>query len=260
MRPRIGIPLPTSGDFEYNNRCWPEYASAVRLAGGDPVPIPLERVEAVREMVKSCSGFVLPGSPADIEPSRYGHAPERGTAPADEAREECDRAILEHAESTSTPILGICFGLQSANVLRGGTLVQDLRPVPVNHGAGAQVEVAHSVLVAGMTLVGGLLTQTEAPPEGQFRRLPVNSSHHQAVAIPGEGFTVVARSTEDGVVEALEGYIGGAAFVGVQWHPERSYAGSQASSALFAWLVSAAADADDDAAESGGERVRVDAL
>ncbi len=256
MRPKIGIPLPTSTDLEYNNRCWPEYASAVQRAGGDPVQIPASGVEAMRKLVKNCSGFVLPGSPADVAPGHYGHSPEPGTAPADDAREQCDRAILEYAETATAPIFGICFGLQSVNVLQGGTLVQDLRPVPVNHAAGAQVKVAHSVLVARISLVGGLLTQSEAPAEGQFKRLAVNSSHHQAIAIPGQGFAVVARSTEDGVAEAVEGYVGRAAFVGVQWHPERSYDVSQASRALFAWLVSAAADV----AEHGGALVRADVI
>ena len=242
--------------MEYNNRCWPEYAAAVRLAGGDPVQIPLDSVAAVRRLAEGCSGFVLPGSPADINPLQYGHSKDPETAPPDQAREQCDRAILEYAEITGTPILGVCFGLQLLNTYRGGTLVQDLSPLPVNHGAGAQVLIAHSVLVAGMSLIGGLLTQTEAPAEGQFRRLPVNSSHHQAVAIPGESLTVVARSTEDGVVEALEGYMGRATVVGVQWHPERSYETSQASRAMFAWLVSAAADL----VEGAGEFADADAV
>jgi putative glutamine amidotransferase len=48
---------------------------------------------------------------------------------------------------------------------------------------------------------------------------PVNSLHHQAVAEPGAGLRVAARS-EDGLIEAVEAT--GASFcVGVQWHPEK---------------------------------------
>ncbi len=161
----------------------------------------------------------------------------------DPARESCDRLLLEHAETTGKPVLGICFGAQFLNVWRGGTLVQDLLPMPVNHAAGATVAVAHSVSVQLQSLLGGLLTLTEAPQHGSFRRLPVNSSHHQAVAKPGDGLRVVARSAEDGVIEAFEGNIGLAAMLGVQWHPERSTEASAASRALFTWLVSAATDA-----------------
>ena len=54
----------------------------------------------------------------------------------------------------------------------------------------------------------------------------VNSVHHQAVKDVGEGFVVEARSSDDGIVEAIRlvatdspGAGGGWAFA-VQWHPE----------------------------------------
>jgi len=49
--------------------------------------------------------------------------------------------------------------------------------------------------------------------------LPVNSTHHQAVARVGHPF-LVAATAEDGIIEALVG-IDGWYRVGVQWHPER---------------------------------------
>ena len=70
----------------------------------------------------------------------------------------------------------------------------------------------------------------------------MNSSHHQAVAIPGDGFIVVARGSEDGVIEAVEGKSSAATILGVQWHPERTYATSAASRALFQWVVLASED------------------
>lgn len=245
MKIRIGIPLPTLGDRDYNDRCWPEYAKAVREAGGEAVALPLDDVSLFRRQVAGCDGFVLPGSPADVEPGLYGQVRDELSTLADPAREACDRAVLESAERRGLPILGICFGMQMLNVLAAGTLVQDLRPIPVNHGAGAQVGVAHTVLVASVSLLGGLLTASEAPSEGQFRRLAVNSSHHQAIAIPGQDFSVVARASDDGVIEAIEGRIGAAPVVGVQWHPERSSAISAASRAIFQWIVLASEDTRD---------------
>lgn len=241
--PRIGIPVPTSKDSDYNHRSWPQYAEAVRLAGGTPFELALDRTRSeLTRAADSCAGFLLPGSPADLDPARYGQDRQPNTADPDPAREECDWLLLERAEITGRPVLGICYGLQSLNVWRGGTLVQHLNPVPVNHEAGKQVAVAHSVLVAQTTLLAGLLTSTEAPPEEQFRRLAVNSSHHQAVAVPGEDLSIVARCPQDAVIEALEGHVGTAAMLGVQWHPERSASISATSRALFLWLVSEATD------------------
>ena len=243
-RPLIGICSPTSSDLAYNRHCAPQYAAAVREAGGDPVEISLHLdAPALRAVLGRCMGFILPGSPVDGDPAHYGEGREDATAAADAAREATDRSVLEHAEETGKPVLGICFGLQMINTWRGGSLVQDLSPVPVNHAAGSSVAVAHTALIANTSLLGGLLTTAEAPGDGPFRRLPVNSSHHQAVSRPGDDLTVVARCPEDGTVEAVEGRVGLAPMLGVQWHPERTVGNSAASRSLFLWLTSSAADA-----------------
>ena len=243
MAIKIGIPVPTSDDPEYNRRSWPQYAAAVQGAGGEAVRLELgQEVSNLGSAAQPCAGFVLPGSPADVEPGSYGHPRDPATAPADPLRERCDRLLLEHAAATGKPVLAICFGTQILSVWSGGALVQDLPPVPVNHAAGRQVAVAHTVGVSRESLLASLLSATEAPDAGEFRRLPVNSSHHQAVLVPGDPLAIVARSVEDGVVEAVEGRVGEAAMLGVQWHPERTVEISAASRALFTWLVSEAED------------------
>ncbi len=256
-RPLIGIPTPTSCDLAYNRQNWPQYSEAIREAGGKPLALQVAvSTNELSAAVQRCVGFVLPGSPADIDPGHYGEDPLEITAAADSAREICDRLILEHAEQTGKPVFGICFGLQSLNTWRGGTLVQDLTPVPVNHAAGRGVAIAHTALVSSMSLLGSLLSPSEAPADGPFRRLPINSSHHQAVSRPGDGLTVVARCVEDGTVEALEGRVGKATMLGVQWHPERSTTISAASRNLFRWLTLEALDPQ----ENLLEELRVHAL
>ena len=87
--------------------------------------------------------------------------------------------------------------------------------------------------------------------------LPVNSSHHQAIATAGDGLRVVARSPEDGVVEAVEGAsngVGGRFVVGVQWHPERTFDESAASRALFARFVAEAASGRPETGLDAGRR------
>jgi putative glutamine amidotransferase len=239
-RARIAIPVPTSGDAEYNHRSWPQYAAAVEAAGAEAVRVELGTTKALREAARGCSGILLPGSGADVLPARYGADTDPATNKADEAREVADWTLLEEAERHRLPVLGICYGLQSLNVYRGGSLVQDLLPLPVNHSAGRTVAVAHTADVAPQSLLGSLVASAEAPEHDGFLRLPVNSSHHQAISEPGPGMKIVARCPEDGVVEAIESSYDPNNpwfFMAVQWHPERSTDISAASRALFARLV-----------------------
>lgn len=238
-RPRIAIPIPTSQDQEYSARSWPLYAAAVERAGGEPVEVPLTAspVEVAR-LATSCQGILLPGSPADLNPHKYAAEPEPETAAADPAREFVDELLLQDAYNLYKPILGICYGTQSLNVWRTGTLIQDLLPMPVNHKAGRSVAVAHSVAIAPDSLLAAI---TESDPqmevEKDLLRLPINSSHHQAVGIPGDGLRVTARCPQDGVIEAVEGTQSGHFVLGIQWHPERSLDFSASSGAIFGRFV-----------------------
>ena len=61
----------------------------------------------------------------------------------------------------------------------------------------------------------------------------------------GDGLRVSARSSEDGVIEAIEGGQGQldpdkSFILGVQWHPERTFDSSPASRAIFARLIAEA--------------------
>jgi putative glutamine amidotransferase len=68
----------------------------------------------------------------------------------------------------------------------------------------------------------------------------VNSSHHQAIRLPGDGLKVSAVSSDDGVIEAVELDSRQQFVLGVQWHPERTYTQSAFSRAIFAAFVEAA--------------------
>jgi putative glutamine amidotransferase len=184
----------------------------------------------VAQLASSCEGVLLPGSGADVDPEKYGHEriPECGQA--DPAREAVDELLMQDAANLHKPIFGICYGLQSWNVWRGGTLIQDLH-TGVDHKPGREVIDAHRVSVEPDSQIAGMSGATE---------LPVNSSHHQALDQPGDGLRVVARSLEDGVIEAVEGT--GEQFVlGVQWHPERTFDTDPTSKALFSAFIEAAA-------------------
>lgn len=251
MTPRIAIPLPTSFSLEYNRRNWPAYAEAVRTFGAEPVEVPLGlSPRAIAELANTCQAVLLPGSPADVNPGKYGQGIEPGTAPADLPRENVDELLLQDAHNLFKPLLCICFGAQILNVWRGGTLLQDLTIRPVNHAAPASVAVAHTVEVSAKSLLATLADAEEADQTVHSKRLPVNSSHHQAIGIPGDGLRISARCPQDGVIEAVEGGQNSGPgranphnphnphfVLGVQWHPERALSQSATSRQLFSRFV-----------------------
>ena len=98
--PRIAIPEPNFADKEYSERSWPQYARAVEYAGGVPVKVPLRDSPAkVAQLVASCEGVLLPGSPADVNPQKYGEEAEADCAAADAAREAVDELLLQDASN-----------------------------------------------------------------------------------------------------------------------------------------------------------------
>src|SRR5213082_4081826 len=142
MPPRIAIPIPHSGDPEYAERSLPQYERAVELVGGEPVRIPLDKSPAtVMKLIERCDAVLLPGSKADVDPAKYDAERHPKTAPADPKRDTVDELLLQDAYNMRKPVLGICYGLQSLNVWRTGTLLQHIRPGNVDHEAGAKVPV-----------------------------------------------------------------------------------------------------------------------
>lgn len=148
--------MPHSYDLEYAQRAIPQYERAVTLAGGEPVRIQLDQTEAeIKEEIKRCDAVLLPGSKADVDPARFHAAPSPHTAKPDPQRDAVDDLLLADAYQHSKPILGICYGLQSLNVYRAGSLIQhipDFLPeatrAKVNHEAGKGIAVAHTVEIA----------------------------------------------------------------------------------------------------------------
>jgi putative glutamine amidotransferase len=242
--PRIAIPMPHSVDPEYAERAIPQYERAVALAAGEPVRIPLDQtLEKVRKMMERCDGVLLPGSKADVDPARFHAARSPQTAAADPCRDAVDNLLLEDAYKLRKPVLGICYGLQSLNVFRAGSLIQhipDFLPeaarAKVDHAAGGKVAIAHTVEIESDSKLKEIVaTNTRGPIV-----IPVNSSHHQSGERIGEGLRIVARCPDDSIIEAVEGISADHFVLAVQWHPERSVDHDEPSRAIFRALVDAA--------------------
>jgi len=263
MPPRIAIPVPHSGDPEYAERALPQYERAVAMAGGEPVRIPLDQSPAeVMKIIERCDAVLLPGSKADIDPAKFNTERSTHTAAPDPRRDTVDELLLQDAYNMRKPVLGICYGLQSLNVYRTGSLIQHIPDFlseslrsAVNHEAGRSVAIAHNVEIepdsklaeiVGPAALGadfsrGLDGEIKFAPTARKNALllGVNSSHHQSAETVGDGLRAVARCPDDGVIEALEGTLPDHFVVAVQWHPERSVEEDEPSRAIFRALIEA---------------------
>lgn len=234
MSIRVAIPEPTSLDAAYNNRALPQYTVALQSAGAVAVPVPLHESPAhVARLLATVHAVLLPGSKYDIDPQVYGEERIPACNDPDPARAAVDELLLQDAFNLRKPLLGICGGMQALNVWRNGSLIQDLpasgRTV-VNHAAGREVEHAHEVRIEHSSRLASIAPPTSAP-------VHVNSSHHQAVKVPGDNLQISASCPDDGVIEAIELKSRDQFVLGVQWHPERTYKTSALSRAIFAAFV-----------------------
>lgn len=167
-------------------------------------------------------GLVLPGGP-DPHPSRWGE-PVHPSTNIDEARDRLEYAVLAGCLERGIPVLGVCRGLQLANVALGGSLVQDLPAGPVDHrGSADRTVLAHRLRL----LEGSRLSAISGGDE-----LSANTAHHQAIARLGDHLVACAWA-EDDCIEAVEWDTVDQWLVAVQYHPEDLHPAEPAHLRLF---------------------------
>ncbi len=199
MPKRVLIPFRHGGKLK-------PYLDAVAAAELEPVP---GDVSGPLKLA-TVGGLLLIGG-TDVNPARYGVDAQPETDEPDDARDQAEFDLIQEALTKDMPLFGICRGLQILNVYHGGTLVQHLPP-DSRHDTGAEDKAApaHGISIERPSLLARI---------AGARRWEVNSRHHQAADKVGDGLRVVARDSDDGVIEALER--SDKTFVlAVQWHPE----------------------------------------
>jgi len=168
--------------------------------------------DAARQLA-TAHALVLTGDDHDIHPDLYGQ-PVRGSRNPQLEADRTDAAILADALASGMPVLGICRGHQLLNVVRGGTLHQDLGAERATERPELHADRRMHAVATG----DGSLTRRMIG-----RRTAVPSIHHQAVDRLGTSLRVTSRSA-DGIVEGIEDPRLPFA-VGIQWHAELSEAG-----------------------------------
>jgi putative glutamine amidotransferase len=208
-----------------------KYLKAIEHAGGIPFVVPPLHRAAIEPLLDSVAGVCLSGGP-DLDPAAYGQPRHPQLGPTFKELDDFELALARAADARGVPILAICRGLQTFNVARGGTLYQHVPDVVGERITHRQTEpgtqATHSVTFSGPSRLAETLG---------VRRTRVNSFHHQAIDVLGQGLVVTGRAP-DGTVESLEARDRAFA-VAVQWHAE-SLTGRPRHARLFTAFVDAA--------------------
>jgi putative glutamine amidotransferase len=187
------------------------YLRGLEASGAVPVVMPPLADEAVASLLDRFDGICLSGGP-DIDPTSYGAGPHPELGPTEPDLDRFELAVGAEADARGMPILAICRGTQTLNVLRGGTLHQHLPDLSseISHRQREPGEqTSHSIAIEPESRLAEVVGTTT---------LDVNSFHHQAIQRLGDGLRISARAP-DGTVEAVEDP-GRTFVIGVQWHAE----------------------------------------
>jgi putative glutamine amidotransferase len=234
-RPVIGIPADRRmiGPHPFHAVGEKYIAAVVQAADCLPLLIPvLETPLDVEQILARVDGMFFPGSPSNVEPTRYAGQPSVPGTLHDPHRDATTLSLIPRAVAGGVPVFGVCRGFQEMNVAMGGTLHQHVHEVDglADHREDkaqpldVQYAPAHEVVLEP----GGLLMKLAGAD-----RIQVNSLHGQGVDRLAPDLAVEARAP-DGLVEAFRVRSAASFALAVQWHPEWQVMKHPFSQALFA--------------------------
>lgn len=151
-------------------------------------------------------GLIVPGG-IDVDPALYNQEKDETVKMFDRHFDDVQIKAINYFVGSKKPILGICRGCQLLNVVFGGTLIQDIK-TDIIHSLPEHKDAFHET-----NNVKGLFMH-----ELYGERCRINSLHHQAIDILGEGIEIVSKA-DDGIIEACRHKT--LPIIMVQFHPER---------------------------------------
>lgn len=210
MKPKIGIPVVD----KYAINKFDNYKNAVEEPEhGGEVCFLVRNEKSIAAFVDDIDGLLLPGG-GDIHPDNFNQEWKDEIKYVDEERDDLELSLFEYAYKKDIPVFGICRGIQIMNVAMGGDLYQDIKTVypkkALTHPAVNRKDSKHTIDIESDSELCKIIGENV---------VDVNSAHHQALDVIGDGFVVTARSS-DGIVEAIENQ-SRPFMIGVQYHPER---------------------------------------
>jgi putative glutamine amidotransferase len=241
-RPIIGINCdyrPEVKDTEAFVWIHAGYFEMITNAGGIPFIIPpVADPKDQKELLQMCDGLVMIGCKLDLDPVRMGMEKHPSTRIMPTRREDFDRRLAKMAYDMKIPTLAIGSGMQTMNVICGGTLYQHIPedcPKAIHHRDIVEANLRHVLDIVPGTLMFKIYG------EGEIR---VNSDHHMTVEHIAPCFNISA-TTPDGVVEGYESNDESWFCLGIMWHPE-----NRSASALDMQVVEELIEASKHSAEA----------
>lgn len=213
-----------------------DYIKAIELAGGVPMILPIvENFENLIPVLEVLDGLIMTGG-NDVNPLLYNKAPESTLGEICIKRDNAELGIFQKAlNDFNIPIMGICRGCQLLNVIKGGTLHQDLVAAKVTE----REHFLANYPINYATQIAKIKPESKLHEIFRSDEIRINSFHHQGIDKLGDDLVITA-SGEDGVVEAIE-QLGDRFVMGLQWHPEMLSGKSNNSYKLFEAFVAACA-------------------
>lgn len=192
----VGITCSIDEKKLYLNR---DYTTVIINLGFIPLIISPDMIEKILTHINKISALIISGG-GDINPNFYGEKNKACKNLVPDERVLSEMKLLKAFIETGKPILGICYGMQLMNIFLGGNPYQNIETQIKHSSDNHEIQVTDNFLFE----------------KGQYI---VNSSHHQAIKILGNGLEIFCMARDE-VIEGV--YLKEHPFfVGVQWHPER---------------------------------------
>lgn len=152
-------------------------------------------------------GLLLCGG-KDVNPIHYGEEV-NGSVNINDERDTWEFDLIKQFVGEKKPIMGICRGSQILNIAFGGSLYQHIDNAQLHTKTPDGRDSIHVVAAKNGSLFGRLFGDT----------FVVNSSHHQAIKVLGDGFEITMTADDGKTIEGIEHST--LPIFATQWHPER---------------------------------------
>lgn len=198
------IMAPDNIPFTYSPSGFP---NNIIQAGGLPLLLPINNPDTAKQYIDLIDKLVLIGG-QNVNPKYYGE--EKDPNAEDDYSDERDAfeiALIKEAIAQEKPIFAICRGMQLMNVVLGGSLHQN---IPGHWQEETGESMTHYMEINEDSCLASIYGS----------KAKINSYHRQGIKTLANDLKIIAKSSKDDVIEAVESTNPNLSYLGVQWHPE----------------------------------------